>query len=96
MEHYLHSDDTEELIKSFKKFDKAAIKAAIISHLEANPKDTIEYSKDFSLEDQKKYSGTDILDFYCNNPKSGNPCKMIFKGEKTFYKKLIPDSPLNS
>jgi len=47
MEHYLHSDDTEELIKSFKKFDKAAIKAAIISHLEANPKDTIEYSKDF-------------------------------------------------
>jgi hypothetical protein len=88
--HYLHSDDTEELIESFETFDKLGIKKAIVAHLKENPEDQIEFSKDFSPEDQKKYVGRNILDFYAN--KSGHPCKLIFKGtrgEKTFYKKLI-------
>ena len=94
--YYLHSDNTENLIKSFETFDVLDIKMSILAHLEDNPTDTIEYSKDLSPEDAKKYVGKDIIDFYANNPKAGAPCKLILKGEKVFYKKLISETGLDS
>jgi hypothetical protein len=84
--YYLESLDNHKTIATFEKFDREAIKEAIVKHLADNPLDYIEYSKDFKLP--TRYAGTEHLAFFANNPVSNQPCKVILKGEREFYKPL--------
>lgn len=75
-------------IAFFDKFDKDAIKAAIITHLQSNPTDTLEHCKEYNKTDIKKYYGNEILNFYEVNPKNNIPSLVILKGDKQYYKAL--------
>ena len=84
--YYLESGNTEVTILSIPAFDKELIKLKIIHHLRQNPKDTIYYYK--VCVDQSEFVGDDILGIYEVNPKSGKISKLIFRGEKTYYRSL--------
>ena len=91
MKHALVSQNSDLFIEWFDKFDAAAIKKAIIEHLQKCPCDTIEHVKEYSKEDIKKYYGYEIINFYEVNKKNGLPSLVITKGCKTFYRKLTQD-----
>ena len=86
--HYIISD-TNGIVFSCVGFKPAELKAAIIKHLKENPKDSVDHCKDFDKKDQRKYYGHELINSYENNPKSGKPSKLIYKGDKTFYKSLV-------
>ena len=74
-------------IKWFEKFDKERIKTEITKHLKENTTDVLEFCREFSAKDLKKYVGYEIIDFYQNNPKN-IPSKIITKGNKEYFKPL--------
>ena len=87
MEHAIFSDNKDMAVEWFEKFDKEAIKKAIVKHLANDPTDTLEHCKEYSKKDIKKYYGMEIINFYkCN--KKGEPCLIILKGNKEYLKKL--------
>lgn len=90
MKYLIFSQDqeTEQPIKWFENFDKEAIKEAIIDHLTANPTDCVEYCKEPPKSDLNRFCGYIIIDFYEVNPKTNEICRVITKGDKTYYKKL--------
>lgn len=83
--YYLESEISEKRIVEFFRFNYIAIKKAIIYYLENNPTDTILYYK---VANDEKFVGDDLIAFYAINPKNGKPSKLVFKGDKTFYKSL--------
>jgi hypothetical protein len=85
--HLLWSWNSDTAIQWFDKFDKDAIKTAIVKHLENNPTDTVEHSKDYRKSDLRKFVGYDILNFYQLNAK-GEPCLVITRGDKEYLRKL--------
>lgn len=84
--YYLESLDTNKTIATFEVFNKEAIKAAIVTHLANNPLEFIEYSKDY--KQPTKYAGTEHLGLFANNPLNNQPCKVIIKGEREYWKPL--------
>ena len=86
--HSVFSQDQDMFIAFFEKFNKAEIKAAIVDHLTANPGDTLEHCKEYSQSSIKKYYGVEIINFYAVNPKSGQPSRIIIKGDREYYKPL--------
>ena len=85
MAHYLFSMASETMIASFDKFNKEAIKKAIIGHLKQNPNDCVEHCKDFSSSDIRKYYGHEILNFYKVNVMNSKISKIVTKGNRTLY-----------
>jgi len=83
--YYLESEILEKRIMEFPVFTRIGIQKAIIYYLENNPTDTIHYYKD-SID--TNFVGDELIAFYAMNPKNGKPSKLIFKGDKTFYKTL--------
>jgi len=82
----LFSLEQDMPIKWFEKFDKEEIKTAIINHLTEHKTDQLEFCREFSAKDLKKYIGYEIIDFYQNN--NNKVCKVITKGNREFYKPL--------
>lgn len=87
MKYSLFSQNTDQNIAWFDKFDKEQIKQAIIGHLEQNKDDVLEYCKEFPKNDTRKYYGNEILAFYGNN-KNGVPSKIITRGNNEYFKSL--------
>ena len=79
MAHLLFSQEQDQPIKWFEKFDKEEIRTEIKKWLTENPTDTLEHCK----ED----SGYKIINFYENN-KVGFPSLVVIRGEKEYYKPL--------
>lgn len=88
MAHYLFSMETETMIEAFDKFNKEAIKKAIIGHLKQFPNDCVEHCKDFSSSDIRRFYGYDILDTYEINKANNKVSKVVSKGSKNFYKSI--------
>lgn len=86
--HSLYSQDLSRPVAFFEKFNKEDIKKEIINHLTKYPEDTLEHCKEYSKSDIKKYYGSEIINFYSVNPKSGKVCKVVLKGNKEFYQPL--------
>lgn len=84
--YYLESLDTNKTIATFEVFNRDAIRDAILNHLANNPLEWIEYTKDY--KQPTKYAGTEHLGLFANNPVSNQPCKIIIKGEREYYKPL--------
>ena len=84
MKHYIKDD--ENLNVEFETFDATKMTELIINHLKANPDAMITHEKEYNAENKKKYYGNEIIDFYESNPKTGEPSKVIIKGNKTYYK----------
>jgi hypothetical protein len=84
----LYSQNQDRAIEFFEKFDKEAIKEAIVKHLKQDKTDTIEYCKEFPKDSVKRFYGNQIVDFYEVNPKNDKVSKCILIGEKTFYKSI--------
>ncbi len=87
MAHLLFSQEQEQPIKWFEKFDKEEIKTEIKKWLTENPTDTLEHCKEYSKKYLKKYIGYEIINFYENN-KVGVPSLVSIRGEKEYYKPL--------
>jgi hypothetical protein len=83
--YYLESEISEKRIVEFPEFSRIAIQKAIIYYLQNNPTDTVYYYK---VSHDDELVGDDLIAFYAINPKNGKPSKLIFKGDKTFYKTL--------
>jgi hypothetical protein len=83
--YYIESEISEKRIVEFPEFNRLAILKAIVYYLQNNPTDTIHYYK---VSNDDMYVGDDLIDFFAINPKNGKPSKLIFKGNKTFYKTL--------
>jgi hypothetical protein len=83
--YYLESEISEKRIVEFAQFNRVAIQKAIIYYLQNNPTDTVLYYK---VSHDEEFVGDDLIDFYAINPKNGKPSKLIFKGDKTYYKSL--------
>ena len=87
MKHLLFSQNQDMAIAWFDKFDAQAIKQAIVEHLTLDPTDTLEHCKVYSKSDIKRFYGHEILSLYeCN--KKGEPCKVITKGDKNYFRPL--------
>jgi cobalamin-dependent methionine synthase I len=90
----LISQDTEETVAEFDKFDKDAIKKAIIDHLTANRGDVLEYHKKYNEAEAKIYAGgSKILDFYQANPVNGRISKAIVRGNREFFHPIDDEYP---
>lgn len=85
MVHALYSQDQDQVIKWFDKFDKSAIKEVIKEHLIKHPKDTVEHTKEH--KGIKKFYGMEIINFYKNNS-NNKPSKVIIRGNKEYLKTL--------
>ena len=79
--YYLFSQDLDRYLLNEQLFSIYDINEAVKRHLEMNVSDVLELR--FISNKQNK-----ILAFYENNPINGKPCKCIFKGCKTFYKRI--------
>jgi len=88
MTHLIFSQETEQPIKWFEKFDKKAIKDAIVAHLTANPYDCVEHCKEPLKNDLNNFYGYTIVNFYKVNPKNKEISRIIRKGNREYYKKL--------
>jgi hypothetical protein len=73
-------------VKWFTKFDKEEIKTEIINHLKEHKTDVLEFCKEFSKKDLKRYVGYNIIDFYQNNKEV--PSKVVLRGNKEYFKPL--------
>jgi hypothetical protein len=78
MKHYLIAAD-EALVKEFETFNAVEIKKAIIQYLTENPSGMVTHEKECKGE------FNDVINCYENNPKTGEPSRIIEKGNKTFY-----------
>ena len=87
MTNLLYSQDKQQPVKWFDRFDKELIKEAIKEHLKDNPDDTVEHCKQYIKTNVNKYYGYNIISFYQNN-KKGEACKVILKGNKEYLKVL--------
>jgi len=87
MSYLLFSSEQNQPVKWFEKFDKEEIKTAIKNWLKENPTDSLEYCKEFSKKDLKKYIGYEIINIYENN-KLGTASLVFIRGAKTYYKPL--------
>jgi len=83
--YYLESEISGKRIVDFPEFNRIAIQKSIIYYLDNNPTDTVYYYK---VSNDTDLVGDDLIDFYAINPNNGKPSKLIFKGNKTFYKSL--------
>lgn len=88
LQHSLFSHNEDRSIKWFDKFDKQAIKEAIVEHLTTNPTDTLEHCKEFSKSDLRRFVGNEIINFYSVNPKNKKISLVITKGNKEYFKAL--------
>lgn len=86
--HYIISE-THGIIFSCEDYKPAELKAAIIKQLIEHPKDSVDHCKDFNKADARKYYGHELINSYEINPNNGKPSKLIYKGDKTFYKSLV-------
>ena len=82
MKHLLYSQEQNQPIKWFEKFDKEEIKTEVVNWLKDNPTDTLEHCK----KDLRKYAGNEIINFYEN--KNAVPCLVVLRGTKEYYKPL--------
>jgi hypothetical protein len=87
MNYLLFSQDQEQPIKWFTKFDKEEIKTEIINHLKEHKTDVLEFCKEYSKKELKRYLGYNIIDFYQNNKEV--PSKVILRGGKEYFKPLV-------
>lgn len=87
MAQLLFSQEQDQSIKWFDKFDKEEIKTEIKKWLSENPTDTLEHCKEYSKKDLKKYAGYEIVNFYGNN-KAGEPSLILYRGTKEYFKPL--------
>lgn len=89
MKHYLYSWNKELNVYTFDKFNKEAIKEAILDYLTAHPDDTLEHTKDMNLEDRETYYGdTEIINFYSVCPSSNKISKIVSKNGKDYFQPL--------
>lgn len=88
MAYALFSQEKDQVINWFDGFDRNKIVQTIKNHLKNNPCDTIEYCREYDKKDIKKYYGMKIIDFYGCNPNTKQPCKIVTKGNKEYYKPL--------
>jgi len=86
--HSLYSQNESINIAYFDKFDKSAIKQAIVNHLTKHPTDTVEHCKEYSKADIKRFYGSEIINLYEVNPKNNKPSLVIYKGTKQYFKTL--------
>jgi len=86
MNYLLFSQDQDQPIKWFTKFDKEAIKIEIINHLKEHKTDVLELCKEYSKTDLKNYVGYNIISFYQNNKEV--PSKVVIRGNKEYFKPL--------
>ena len=86
--HLLFSQDNDNVIKWFDKFDKESIKSTIVEHLTQNPNDVLEHCKEYSKSDLRKWAGFEIINFYGVNPETKEISKILTKGNKDYYIKL--------
>jgi len=89
MKHALFSQSLDVHVRWFEKFDKQAIKTAIVEHLKQYPDDVLEHCKDYPKEEAGKYYGMEIINFYQNF--NNKPCRLIMKGNREYYKPLTVD-----
>ena len=86
--HSLFSQNKDMPVQWFPKFDKEPIRQAIINLLTEDPKDTIELCREYPKDSYKRFYGSEIISFYEVNPKTGQPSKVILKGDKQYYTPL--------
>lgn len=89
LKHYLFSQNEEKYINVYQEFNREAIKEAIVTHLTANPTDCIEHQKESDKKTLKRVVGNMIVNYYEVNPKTKEISRVILKGDKTYYVKLI-------
>ena len=78
--YYIESVESEQMIATFKDFDKELIRKSIVDHLKANPSDLVEYGKN-----------NNPVDYYEVNKKSGKVSKITQKrghGNIKMYKDI--------
>lgn len=85
MKHFL-INESDETIQVFEQFNRDLITKGIIQYLTENPSGQVTHEKELVGRDKVKYVGNEILNFYCNH--IGNPCLLIVKGNKEFFKQL--------
>ena len=88
MAHLLFSQEQDQPIKWFDKFDKEEIKKEIVRHLQENKTDVLELCREYSKKDVKRYYGNEIISFYQSNPKTNEPSKVVLRGNKEYFKTL--------
>lgn len=88
LQHSLFSHNEDMTIKWFDKFDREAIKKAIIEHLTANPTDTLEHCREYNKHEIKRFYGKEIINFYAVNPKNNKVSLIITRGYKDYFKAL--------
>lgn len=86
LKHYLSNDENWDV--TFETYQPAEMLEAIKKHLSENKSDTVVHRKEYPARLKKKYAGDETINFYENNPKTGEPSKVIIKGNRTFYQKL--------
>jgi hypothetical protein len=87
MKHALFSQSLDVHVRWFEKFDKQAIKTAIVEHLKQYPDDVLEHCKDYPKGEVG--CGMEIINFYQNF--NNKPCRLIIKGNREYYKPLTVD-----
>jgi len=86
MNYLLFSQEQNQPIKWFSKFDKEEIKREIINHLKNAKTDVLEFCKEYSKTDLKKCVGYNLIAFYQNNNEVAS--KVILRGNKEYFKRL--------
>lgn len=87
MKHLIYSHIEDTPIAWFDKFDKEAIKQAIVKHLTDNPADEVEHCKQFNRKDIRRFYGYEIINFYRCNDKQ-EPCLVVPRNNKEYLKRL--------
>ena len=86
MAHYL-IDGNYDTVRTFETYNPVKIKAAIVEILKAEPANNITHTRDHK---DKKWAGTEILDWYEINPANGEPSKLCYRGGRYIgYKSLV-------
>lgn len=87
MAHLLFSQNEDQPIKWFEKFDKEEIKTEIKKWLTENPTDTLEHCKEINTTTvDRLYGNMEIINFY--EVKNEKPCLVFMRGGKEYYKPL--------
>jgi hypothetical protein len=88
MRNAIFSQNQDMPIEWFDKFDKQAIKEAILAHLKANPTDTLEHCKEYRVSDVNKFYGMEIVNFYQVNPKNNKISLVYTRNGKEYFKSI--------
>lgn len=83
----IYSQNQNICVKYFEKFDKEQIKISLIELLNKDNTDILEFCKEPSGKDLRKFYGYEILDYFALN-KKGELCKIITKNNKEYLKKV--------